>query len=224
MLNMRLPEIDADDYEVPAVLAADSPTATPQHGTSVQAGWGAAEAPKKSGNYPTAFKFTPQTQVVAFLEDSPFAAYKQHWIERSAGKRSFVCLKPDSDCPLCAAPVNNVPNQKYDFNVVVLTDEEPEVKILTTGTMFARDLMTANDDPVRGPLTKSFWAIARHGTGNTTRFSLERVRPRDLAEEWQIDPEKFAPFIADAQRYTLDSVYVSPYEELVKVAESFQQG
>ena len=98
------------------------------------------------------------------------------------------------------------------------------MKILTTGTMFARDLMTANDDPVRGPLTKSFWAIARHGTGNTTRFSLERVRPRDLAEEWQIDPEKFAPFIADAQRYTLDSVYVSPYEELVKVAESFQQG
>jgi len=53
MLNMRLPEIDADDYEVPAVLAEDSPAATPQHGTSVQAGWGAATSPeKKSGKYP----------------------------------------------------------------------------------------------------------------------------------------------------------------------------
>ena len=217
---MQLPNIDADDYDIPAVLAEDSPTATPKYGTSVQSGWGTTPAVKDK-KYPTAFKFSPQTQVVAFFEDEPFARYRQHWIDRSAGKRSFVCALPGQPCPLCDKPVSNVPAQKYDFNVVVLTDEEWEVKILTAGVSFGRDLQTANEDPMRGPLTKSFWAISRQGMGPTTRFSLERVRPRDLAEEWKIDPDKVAEFMATATPYTNDTVYVSPYEELVKLAESF---
>jgi hypothetical protein len=91
------PTVDASDY-----LAEDSIDIAPKHGTTVQAGWGAAEAflkPKTSeSKYAVDVKFSEQPVLVRFLEDEPFMVYEQHWIDRTEGRRSFVCL--GADCPL----------------------------------------------------------------------------------------------------------------------------
>jgi len=210
------PTVDADSY-----LAEDSVDIAPKHGTTVQAGWGAAASalkPKeKSGDYPTDFRFTEQAQLVRFLQDEPFAVYEQHWIDRTEGRRSFVCL--GDECPLCTI-AGDKPRPKFAFNIIVLSDGEPNVQIMTAPPSFARQLQAANDDPRRGPLTKFYWAIARTGSGNTTQYTLDRVRATDLAEEWELDSNDIDAFAATSISYDTTAVYVSPREELLKVART----
>jgi hypothetical protein len=214
MINQ--PTVDAASY-----LAEDSVDNVPTVGTTVQAGWGAASAalkPKQAaGDYPTDFRFTEQAQLVRFLEDEPFAVYEQHWVDRTEGKRSFVCL--GDDCPLCTI-AGDKPRAKFSFNIIVLSDGEPNVQIMTAPPSFARQLQAANEDPRRGPLTKFYWAIARTGSGNTTQYTLDRVRATDLAEEWELDADDIDAFAATAVKYDTTAVYVSPREELLTLART----
>lgn len=213
---VNAPTVDANTYDDD--LVEDSPTATPKHGTSVQAGWGAAEAKlnTNSGEYPTDFKFSDKPQLVRFLEDGPFAVYQQHWIERE-GKKSFVCL--EDECPLCII-AGDKPRGRFAFNVLVLSDETPSVKILTAPPTLARMLRAANEDERRGPLTKFYWAISREGTGPQTTFTLERVRGGDLSEEWNMEVEAVEPLAASAEKYDASTVYITPKEELTTIARS----
>lgn len=210
------PSVNAESY-----LAEDTVDVAPKIGTTVQAGWGAASAalkPKQeSGDYPTDFRFSEQAQLVRFLEDEPFAVYEQHWIDRTEGKRSFVCL--GDECPLCTI-AGDKPRAKFAFNIIVLSNGEPNVQIMTAPPSFARQLQAANEDPRRGPLTKFYWAIARTGSGNTTQYTLDRVRATDLAEEWELDADDIDAFAATAPSYDTTAVYVSPREELLKLART----
>jgi hypothetical protein len=214
-MTINKPIIDADDY-----LADDIEDVAPKHGTTVQAGWAAADAllkPKKeSGEYASDFRFTEQAQLIRFLEDEPFSVYFQHWIDRE-GKKSFVCL--GDDCPLCTI-AGDKPRGKFAFNVLVLSDEEPGVMILTAPPTLARQLKAANDDAKRGPLTKYYWAISRQGSGPQTTYTLDRVRGTDLAEEWELDQEDVEDLVAGATKYDSSAVYVTPRAELLTIARS----
>lgn len=213
---IETPSVDAAAY-----LAEDTVDNTPKHGTTVQSGWGAASAalkPKKeNGDYPTDFRFSEQAQLVRFLQDEPFAVYEQHWVDRTEGKRSFVCL--GDDCPLCTI-AGDKPRAKFAFNIVVLSDGEPNVQILTAPPSFARQLQSANDDPRRGPLTKYYWAITRTGSGNTTQYMLDRVRPTDLADEWELDSDSIEEFVTTAMSYDTTAIYVSPREDMLTLART----
>jgi hypothetical protein len=211
------PEVDAVDYD----LEEDVEDANPKHGTTVQAGWDAADKylkPKKeSGDYATDFRFSEQVQLVRFLDNAPFMVYEQHWIDRTEGKRSFVCI--GDDCPLCTM-VGDKPRGKFAFNVLVISDETPNVQILTAPPTLARQLRAANDDPRRGPLNKFYWSISRQGSGPQTTYTLDRVRATDLAEEWDLDPEAINEIAANATRYGTEAIYVSPRNELIQVARA----
>jgi hypothetical protein len=215
-MAIQSPSMDADLY------LEDDVDATPKHGTTVQAGWGAAEAyldkPKsKSGNYATNFRFSEQPTLVRFLEDGPFHVYEEHWVDRTEGRRSFVCLK--DECPLCTI-AGDKPRAKFAFNVLVLSDEEPEVQIMTAGITLARQLRAANDDPRRGPLSKYFWALSRLGIGRDTQYTVERVRATDLAEEWELNPATVDGAVSSAVSYDQSAIYVSPREEMLELART----
>jgi hypothetical protein len=210
------PSVDAELY------LEDSVDATPKHGTTVQAGWGAADAflnkPKASeSKFATNFKFSESPTLVRFLSDAPFHVYEEHWVDRTEGRRSFVCL--GEDCPLCTI-AGDKPRAKFSFNVLVLSDEEPNVQVLTTPPTLARQLRAANDDPRRGPLSKYFWALSRLGTGRDTQYTVERVRATDLAEEWELDPATIDAAVAAAVPYDKSTIYVSPREELIELART----
>lgn len=210
-MAVKPPVIDADDY------IEDSVDVTPKHGTTVQAGWGAvaAETKKSTGDYPTDFKFGESARLVRFLDDAPFAVYNQHWIDRSEGRRSFVCL--GDGCPLCDI-AGDTPRQKVAFNVLVVSDETPNVQILTAPVTLSKMLRSANDDARRGPLSKHYWSLSRLGTGRETQYSIERVRATELAEEWELDADELEDALDNAVKYDSDAIYVSPNEELLKVA------
>jgi hypothetical protein len=214
------PTLNAEDYDLEEELLEDAPEAAPKHGTSVQAGWGAADAllkPAKSGDYPNDFRFSEDVQLVRFLENEPFSVYQQHWLDRSEGKRSFVCL--GDECPLCDI-LGDKARGKFAFNVLVVTDENPSVQIMTAPPTLARQLRAANDDSRRGPLTKYYWAISRQGAGPQTAYTLDRVRSTDLAEEWELDAEKLDELAGSAQKYGPESVYITPRAELLTIARS----
>jgi hypothetical protein len=209
------PSFNADDY-----LVEDSATATPKHGTTVQAGWGAAAAylkpVKQKGIYPTDFKFTEQAQLVRFLGDEPFMVYELHWIDAiKEGRRSFVCL--GDECPLCTI-AGDTPRPKFVFNVMVMTDEVPSVQILTAPITLARQLQAANDDPKLGPLSKYFWAVSRLGTGRDTQYTINRVKASDLAEDWELDAEELSATLTTAVPYGPEAIYVAPREDMLVVA------
>jgi hypothetical protein len=212
---MNKPTIDVDSYDT----VVDDVNAAPKHGTTIQSGWGAAASAlkpqKASGEYPTDFRVTDQAQLVRFLEDEPFAVYELHWVERE-GKKSFVCS--GDECPLCTI-AGDKPRAKFAFNVLVLSDETPTVQILTAPITFARQLQAANEDPRRGPLTKYYWAISRQGTGQQTQYTLDRVRATDLAEEWELDSDEIDALASKSVSYDKSAIYVSPDEELLKVAK-----
>ena len=207
------PEVDATDYFV-----EDSVTAAPKHGTTVQAGWSAisevSKPKRESGSYPVDFKFPEEAQIIRFLEDEPFAVYKQHWIDRE-GKKSFVALGEDD--PLITI-AGLQPRPKAAFNILSMASGQPEVQILTASVTLARQLQAANDDPRRGPLTKYYWAISRQGTGRETQYSLDRVRADELEQEWGLDPATIDAFAATAPRYDASAIYVASYEEHLKIA------
>ena len=208
------PEIDANDYFV-----EDDVDAAPKHGTTIRAGWDAITAvskPKReAGAYPTDFKYTEKSQLVRFLDNEPFAVYKQHWVDRTTGKRSFVSLGEDDPLTVIAGMT---PRAKAAFNVLNLSLEEPEVQILTASVTLAKQLQAANEDPRRGPLSKYYWAISRQGTGRETQYTVDRVRASELAEEWDLDPEDIDAIVANAPRYDASAIYVASYEEHLKVA------
>jgi hypothetical protein len=210
------PAVAASDYE-DSLYIEDSVEASPAHGTTVQAGWDAASTvltPKKSGDYPTDFRYSEELQLVRFLENEPFAVYEQHWVEKE-GKKSYVALGDDDPLTVIAGLK---PRPKFAFNVLNLSADQPEVQVLTAPTSLARMLRAANDDPRRGPLTKYYWAISRSGMGPQTTFTLDRVRPSDLEEEWNLSHETVEEVANNAPRYDSSIIKVASHEEHQQIA------
>lgn len=209
------PQVAADDY-----LDEDTPEMPAKVGTTVQEGWGAAEAllNVETSEFPTDFKFSDEPQLVKFLQDRPFATYEQHWIERPKGKKSFVCM--GDGCPLCDQ-LGDKPRGKFAFNVLVLNGEESKVQVLTAPPSLARQIKKAHDDERKGPIDKEFWEISRLGTGPQTQYTLNYVRGRDLAEEWKLNQEDVNALVANAEPFTASEVVrETPRTELLEIARS----
>jgi hypothetical protein len=209
------PQVGAEDY-----LDADTPDMPAKVGTTVQEGWGAAEAllNVETTEFPTDFKFSEEPQLVKFLQDRPFATYEQHWIERPKGKKSFVCM--GDGCPLCEI-LGDKPRGKFAFNVLVLNGEESKVQVLTAPPSLARQIKKAHDDERKGPIDKEFWEISRLGTGPQTQYTLNYVRGRDLAEEWKLSQETVNELVANAEPFSAaEVVRETPRSELLEIARS----
>ena len=212
------PTLNADDF-----LHEDSVDAKPKHGTTSQAGWAAAAAllkPKTSssdGKYAQFVKFSEQPVLVRFLEDEPLKTYEEHWIDRTEGRRSFVCL--GNECPLCTI-LGDKPRPKVAFNVLTLSEEEPTVQVLIAVPTLGRLLLAAHEDPKKGPLTRYYWAITRLGMGQNTQYTLERVRATDLAEEWELDADDVDEAVQSAVLYDPSVIFITPREEMLELARS----
>lgn len=153
----------------------------------IRRGWGAAEAVKHADSpFAQRLRVMDDPIVIKFLEDEPYASFRQHWIERS-GQKSFTCIA-DIDpkgCPLCDA--GSRPSTRFAFNVVLLSnDAEPSVKSYEVGPRVIDQLKNFHNDPRQGPLSKHFWAVSRSGKGATSATNHQLVKERDL-EEWGLD-------------------------------------
>lgn len=174
-------EEDDDDDEVDDTVKQNASRV-------IKRGWSAAEKLQNANSpYAQRLRVTEEATIVKFLEDDPYATYRQHWVERS-GQKSFTCIADidDRGCPLCKA--GNRPSMRFAFNVVLLaTDGDHSVKSYEVGARVIDQLKNFHQDPRQGPLSKHYWAISRSGKGATSATSHQMIRDRDL-EDWSMEP------------------------------------
>lgn len=155
----------------------------------VRPGWDGYRTTKaKSGFGADFLKFddSGEAMLIRFLEAAPFASYRQHWIDRQSGKRSWVCI--EDDCPLCDA--GDTPGFRIAFNILLLSDGKPQNKVWEVGPRLAEQLEAKAKDKRTGPLDRDdiYWAVSRTGKKSKTAYSIDPVKARDLEEDWEMKP------------------------------------
>lgn len=187
--------------------------------TIVRGGWNAVEDVKNSDSpFAQRLKVTEDPIIIKFLNDEPYASWRQHWIERQ-GQKSFVCIADfdEKGCPLCDA--GSRPSIRIAFNVALLIPgEDPVLKSYEVGPRVIDQLKNFHTDPRTGPLSKHFWAVSKTGKGATTATAHQPVKERDL-EEWGlevIDQSTIDGLISKA--YTADIISIPSRKDLLDVA------
>jgi hypothetical protein len=213
------PEEEGSEDSAPRgrrTLRTDKPKATRP---AVKKGWDAADD-AKSGDFPDDLEVTGDAILIHFLDNEPFAVYKQHWIERK-GKKSWICL--EDDCPLCD-DIGDRPSAKICFNVVDLSDpEKPVNKLWTAGTQVATTLKNLNKDKKVGPLDRDdlYFSVSKSKSGKSSSFVyvVSPVKARDVSEDWDIDPlseEELVDF--DAKAYDDTIVEYHTHKQLSEIS------
>lgn len=191
----------------------------------VRSGWGSTERTTTSsdGDYAKRLKVTEDIQIIKFIEDAPYARYRQHWVERK-GQMSFTCIADGESgvtCPLCEA--GNRPSWRFNFNVVLLTPgEDPVLRSYEVGARVIDSLKNFNDHPAMGPLSKHYWTVSRSGKGATTSTNHQMVRESDLPE-WNLEAltkDDLNHFSGNA--YTDDIIRTPSRKTLVEIALEIQ--
>lgn len=174
-----------DDIDEVDETATPTPSAPTGAARQIKRGWGAAEKVKNADSaFAQRLKVGEEPVIIKFLEDEPYASFRQHWVERQ-GQKSFTCtadLDPKG-CPLCDA--GNRPATRFAFNVVLMEpDTDPVIKSYEVGPRVIDQLKNFHTDPRQGPLSKHYWAVSRTGKGTTSATNHQLVKERDLEDEW----------------------------------------
>lgn len=208
------------EAEVESVFEDENEDEAPARSSVIQTGWGAAKkAASAASNYTSDFKFNEDVQLIKFLSSEPMS-FLQHWVQRP-GKKSFIGWDGD---PLCR--VGHKPEQKFAFTVVNLSDEEPQVQLMTVGIRLCGQLDKLNSDKKTGPLDRPdiYWAVHKSGQGTKTSYSLIPVKERDLVEDWEIDAAAAAEMISKMKPLGPDALRMSTKAELEEIAKEILAG
>jgi len=196
------------------VFEEDREDVVASHTSAVQSGWAAAlKTASTDRKFNTEFRFDEEPQLVKFLDATPFAVFRQHWIERP-GRKSFVCL--EEECPLCG--IGDTPRPKAAFSIVNLSAEEPAVDILLTSPTLTRQLAAFDQDPKTGPLDRIYWSMSRQGRGPKTVYTVLPVKPRDLSEDWSADANEIESTVSRFEPLTPTVISFAPRDEMTRVA------
>lgn len=230
-MNNRYDDPEDDEIEIRkapkknvAVIDEDDDEDTPSRSSApkariIRGGWGAVEQAKNADSqFAQKLRVVEDPIIIKFLEDEPYATYRQHWVERP-GQKSFTCIAdidPSGDCPLCKS--GNRPSTRFSFNVVLLSpDMEPLLKSYEVGPRVIDQLKNFHTDPRQGPLSKHYWAVSRSGKGATSSTNHQLVKERDL-EEWGIDSLDESDFkVFLKQAYTSDIIPIPSRKDLIKI-------
>lgn len=208
-----------DETDMVSEEQEETMTEKPQARTLVRGGWGSVDAVKNADSpFAQRLKIADEPQIIKFLNDEPYASWRQHWIERQ-GQKSFVCIGEfdDKGCPLCDS--GDRPSVRIAFNVALLVaGEEPSIKSYEVGPRVIDQLKNFHNDPRTGPLSKHFWAVSKTGKGATSATAHQLVRDRDL-EEWGINSFTDADHALWSEKaYTADIIQIPNRSDLISIA------
>jgi len=194
---------------------------------TIRSGWGAAEQTMDStSSFAQNFKMSAQTQIVRFTQDTPYASYRRHWVERPGiGTRAFTCLETvGRDCPLC--DVGDKPQAVAAFNIFVVSDDGTvSHKSWDTTPTVTRPLMTFARDQKIGPLNRPGLYFAVSKPEAKRKFDrvtplISPVRERDLEEDFEVTvPKPAAINKAMKSLYTSDIIPIPKTRELQDVVD-----
>jgi hypothetical protein len=190
----------------------------------VKSGWGSPDRSSGGGDeFAKRLKVTEDVQIIKFLDDAPYARYRQHWVERK-GQMSFTCIadiETGTRCPLCEA--GNRASWRFNFNVVLMTPgEEPVLRSYEVGARVIDQLKNFNDHPAMGPLPKHYWTVSRSGKGATTATNHQLVKAADLSD-WGLEAlSKDALEHFSSVAYTDEIIRTPSRQTLAEVALEIQ--
>jgi len=174
---------------------------------STAAGWDDVDkVASAAGGGDLYLKVTENRMVIKILGEGPFDVTASHWIEEiEDGSKSVRCWGTP-DCPLCAIG-DKAKRFSAFFDVVSLEDpEHPTLKVWDTGIKIARQLKEIATDEKRGPLNRPdlYFTIRKEQKKKSVEYTLERVKERDLDEEYGVAPlddEALRQFEAECHEY-----------------------
>ncbi len=169
--------------------------------SAVGRGWEASRANRaKSGSFNNLDQLTipiaPKSVTVAFLEEEPFATYNQHWVDEiQNGRKSFVCLGEEEDCPLC---VIGLGTRNMDlYNVVDMSGDDPVLRYIEAGPDLGDRIYERSQEELTKPLNQpgQYFVIKKakknrayaHDVGAVDENRLEKVSDLDPLEDEDID-------------------------------------
>jgi hypothetical protein len=199
--------------------------------SSDTSGWVQPKEFKQSTTvYDKEFKPTENSfQIIKFFGAGPFCRYKEHYIkEKTVGKRSFICptsIDSSTKCPICATNVGklpddqNIPSEKYAFTVLNLSwPEGPKRQQWIVGGQIYKILYPLEHSP-QGPLSRNYWAVNRTGpAGLQAKYTVQAVKGRDLAEDWQLDEALAEKAVSEVVPFTGQDILMPTNEQLIEAA------
>jgi hypothetical protein len=212
--NTKTRTVTDDDEDEMEETAPARPANAPR---IIRRGWGAVEQAKTADSpFAQRLRVAEEPTIIKFVEDEPYATFRQHWLERQ-GQKSFTCIADIEDCPLCKA--GNRPATRFAFNVVLLSpDTEPLLKSYEVGPRVIDQLKNFHTDPRQGPLSKHYWAVSRSGKGATSATNHQLVKERDL-DEWKIEALTETDIKAlRKQAYGPEIIQIPSRKDLLKIA------
>lgn len=160
---------------------------------TVQGGWGTWRQRKaETSGFADDFKVEyKEKYLIMFLDDAPFAAFNEHWIEEmpKGKKKSYICI--GKECPLCKA-LGEKPKAQAMFNILefIKTDDgrEPVHKVWQAGSGVVQEIEENADDP---GLEGNYFRVSKSKTGRNgpTKYTVVPVKDRDVEDpdDWNME-------------------------------------
>src|SRR5262245_44395382 len=177
---------DDDDDEPEEAPRRPRRSAGGKDGSQIKGGWTEGDRVKDStSTWAQTLIVEEKSQVIKFLEDTPYANFRRHWIERTSKdsgtyRRPYTCPKTfGDDCPLCE--VGDKPQAVSSFNVAVIGEDGLCIlKSWDVGPRLYGVLKSYANDSKIGPLTKGFFLVNKSGgsgrrSGGTTQHNVSPV-------------------------------------------------
>lgn len=167
-----------------------------------------------SSSGPARLTLKPEPELIKFLQDEPFANYRQHWASVGGqGNRPYTCSGRDAECPLCG--IGDNASATFAYNILHLSGGgEPEVKVLQLGIKAYKSLVDLSTKGGEASPSKDYWAINRSGKNQQSQTNFRPVKERDLEEDWEEILDFFSlddldDIIANAENHLYDVSIVS---------------
>jgi hypothetical protein len=217
-LRSASPVTDDDDEPDEAPPAKGVKPSTLIHG-----GWTDAQRQMDStSSFAQTLKLEEKAVVIKFLDDTPYANFRRHWIERTTkeGKqlRAWICLQTiGKDCPLCE--IGDRAQAVAAFNVAMIGDDgQLLLKSWDVGPRLFNVLKGYSNDPKIGPLTKGYFMVSKTGKKGTVQHNVSSVSRTALRDDFDIEPPEQHELDA-LPRYTPEVVEIPPVKTIRELAE-----
>ncbi|MET8342432.1 hypothetical protein [Streptomyces microflavus] len=175
-------------------------------GPTQMAGWDAMDKTAAASGGDMYLKVTEDATVIKICGDGPFDVYNSHWIDEiEDGSKSVRCWG-NPDCPLCQIG-DKAKRFSACFDVISLEDPDtPVLKVWEAGIKIARQLKDIANDAKRGPLNRAdlYFTIKKETKKKSVEYTLERVKERDLYEEYDVEPltdDALNAFLAECHQW-----------------------
>lgn len=195
---------------------------------NVSGGWDEYRKMRDSipSDFLTPFKVTETATLIKFLETKPFASFPEHFLAElpKGKKKSWTCA--GKGCPICK--IGHKPSYRSLFNILVVDsadseeDDAPEPynDFLAVGITVANQIEDFAKSKITSPLNSPNWYYEIKKSGAQGRIGLQKVKARDVEEDWGLEPlseEEFAKYAKDLK--TNKDIPVPTRRELQEIAD-----